>query len=284
MADAALPVETDRIVITADGGGTGLGLGELVRYRDLLVVLAYRDYRVRYAQTFLGLMWAFLQPAATLLIFSVVFGRAVGIDTGAVPYPLFAASGMAVWSYFAYVLGQSGTSIIGAQEMIKKIYFPRLVIPLSKAVVGFVDFGITSLLILGMMLYYRILPSPHFAFLPLFALAGILAALAVGIWMSALTIRFRDFQHVVPFLVQVGLYATPVAYPASLVTEAVPRWAAVVYYLNPMAGITEGFRWAILGTAPPGALSFLSVGVTFVLLVGGLYYFKSVERTMADLV
>lgn len=257
---------------------------ELLRYRDLLLVLAYRDYRVRYAQTFLGLAWAFLQPTATLLIFSIIFGRAVGIDTGAVPYPLFAVCGMAAWSYFAYVFSQSGTSIIGAQEMIKKIYFPRLVIPLSKAVVGFIDLAITAMLILALMVYYGAAPSPHIAFLPLFASAGIAAALAVGIWTSALTIRYRDFQHVIPFVVQVGLYATPVAYPAALVTDVVPGWAGVVYYLNPMAGITEGFRWAILGTNPPARLSYLSLGITLLLLLGGLVYFKSVERTMADLV
>ena len=277
-------MQTPTTVITADVWRTRLDLGELLRYRDLFLVLAYRDYRVRYAQTFLGLAWAFLQPIVTLLIFSIIFGRAVGIATGDVPYPLFAVCGMAAWSYFAYVVSQSGTSIIGAQEMIKKIYFPRLVIPLSKAVVGFIDFGITILLILALLLYYGVFPSPHIAFLPLFACAGVVAALAVGIWTSALTIRYRDFQHVLPFVVQVGLYATPVAYPAALVTDVVPGWAGVVYYLNPMAGITEGFRWAVLGTNPPARLSYLSLGITLLLLLGGLVYFKSVERTMADLV
>ena len=272
------------IVITADGRQGRPDLREMIRYRDLLWVLAYRDYRVRYAQTFLGLTWAFLQPTATLLIFALVFGRAVGIDTGAVPYPLFAVCGLAAWSYFAYVLSQSGTSIIGAQEMVKKVYFPRLIIPLSKAVVGLVDFAIACALILALMLYYGVLPSRNVVFLPLFALAGIAAALAVGIWMSALTIRYRDFQHVVPFLVQVGLYASPVAYPAALVTDVVPRWAGVLYYLNPMTGVAECFRWSLLGTAPPNGLAYLSLGITLALLFGGLSYFRSVERTMADLV
>lgn len=272
------------VVVVDAEAGPRLDLGELLRYRDLFLVLAYRDYRVRYAQTFLGLTWAFVQPAVTLLIFSVVFGRAVGIETGAIPYPLFAVCGMATWSYFAYVLSQSGTSIIGAQEMVKKIYFPRLMIPLSKAAVGFVDFGITTVLILLLMLYYGVAPSANIVFAPVFALMGIVAALAVGIWMSALTIRYRDFQHVVPFLVQVGLYATPIVYPAVLVTEAVPRWAVVLYFLNPMAGVTEGFRWSILGTTPPGPLSSVSFGIAVVLFVGGLHYFGRVERTMADLV
>lgn len=272
------------IVIDADRPRTGLDLGELIRYRDLFTALAYRDYRVRYAQTFLGFTWAFLQPTATLIIFTVVFGRAARIDTGPVPYPLFAVCGMAAWSYFAYVLSQSGTSLIGAQEMIKKIYFPRLIIPLSKAAVGFIDFGITAVLILLLMLYYGIAPSSHIVFLPLFAGMGIVTALAVGVWMSALTIRYRDFQHVVPFLVQVGLYATPVAYPAALVTDNVPHWASVLYFLNPMAGVTEGFRWSVLGTDPPTALSYLSLSVTVLLLFAGVWYFRSVERVMADLV
>jgi len=270
-------------IVEAEASG-GPDLAELYRYRDLFLVLAYRDYRVRYAQTFLGMMWAFLQPAAMLLVFSLVFGRAVGIDTGDVPYPLFAVSGMATWSYFAYVLSQSGTSIIGAQEMVKKIYFPRLAIPLSKAAVGFIDFGITTVLILMLMLYYGVAPSANVVFLPVFALLGILAALAVGIWVSALTVRFRDVQHVVPFMVQVGLYATPVAYPASLVTDAVPPWVAAVYYMNPMAGVTEGFRWAILDTAPPAPVSYLSFAVVLVLFLTGLAYFGRVERTIADIV
>ena len=271
-------------VVTSDSGPIRLDLVELFQYRDLLFVLAYRDYRVRYAQTALGLAWAFLQPAATLLVFSIVFGRAAGIDTGSVPYPLFAACGIATWSYFAYVLSQSGTSIIGAQEMIKKIYFPRLIVPLSKAFVGFIDFGIAVGLIVVLMLYYGVLPSANVALLLIFALAGVIAALAAGIWISALTIRYRDFQHVIPFMVQVGLYATPVAYPAVLVTDVLPGWARVVYYLNPMVGITEGFRWALLGTAPPPHdLTAVSMGATMFLFVGGLYYFSKVEKIMADL-
>lgn len=272
------------IVIDSDQGLRGLGLGELLRYRDLFLVLAYRDYRIRYAQTFMGLTWAFLQPAATLLIFTLVFGRAIGVDTESIPYPLFAVCGMAAWSYFAYVLAQSGTSIIASQEMVKKIYFPRLIIPLSKAAVGFMDFGITTLLIFVFMVYYSVPPAPTVLVFPFFAIMGIVAALAVGIWMSALTIRYRDFQHVIPFLVQVGLYATPVAYPASLVTDALPPWAGALYFLNPMAGVTEGFRWSLLGTAPPPAFSYVSLIIACVLLVSGLYYFRGVERTMADVV
>lgn len=277
------PKTNQTIVITPERASLGMDLRELFRYRDLFWVLAYRDFRVRYAQTFLGLTWAFVQPAATLLIFTVVFGRAVRIDTGAVPYPLFAVCGMAAWSYFAYVLSQSGTSIVGAQEMVKKIYFPRLIIPLSKAVVGFVDFGITLLMVLCLMAWYGVPPSTHLLWLPLFAGLGFLASLSLGVWVSALSIRYRDFQHVVPFAVQLGLYATPVAYPAKLVTQALPDWAVVIYYLNPMAGVTEGFRWAILGTTPPTPLSGVSAAISVVLFLAGLIYFQRVERTMADL-
>ena len=232
-------------VIAAEQTGR-VDLGELFRYRDLLAVLAYRDYRVRYAQTFLGLAWAFVQPAMTLLILTLLFGRGARVATHGVPYPLFAMCGLASWSYFAYVLSQSGTSIVGAQEMVKKIYFPRLIIPLSKAGVGFVDFCIAMLMVVALMIVYRRVPPPTMVFLPFFILVGIVAALAVGIWMSALTIRYRDFQHVVPFLVQLGSDDDSIAYPASLVTDAVPRWAAVAYYVNPMAGVVEGFRWALL--------------------------------------
>ena len=237
----------NRTIVDADKQKLNLNLRELFNYRDLFLILAYRDLRVRYAQTFLGFFWAFLQPAATLLIFTVVFGKAVKVDTGGVPYPLFAITGMTAWTYFAFVLNQSGNSIIGAQEMVKKIYFPRLVIPLSKAVVGFVDFAIAFLFLAVMMLIYSFAPSANILYLPVFILLTIISALAVGIWLSALTIRYRDFQHVVPFLVQFGLYATPTAYPAETIINNLPDWAVAIYYLNPMAGVVEGFRWSVLG-------------------------------------
>jgi lipopolysaccharide transport system permease protein len=273
-----------RIVVDASKRGLSLNLKELLDYRDLFLILAYRDLRIRYAQTFLGLTWAFLQPAATLLIFTVVFGRAVKVDTGGVPYPVFAITGMTAWTYFAFVLNQSGNSIIGAQEMVKKIYFPRLVIPLSKAVVGFVDFLIAFGILVVLMVIYRIVPSANLVFLPIFILLTIVSALAVGIWLSALTIRYRDFQHVVPFLVQFGLYATPIAYPSETIINNLPRWGTVLYYLNPMAGVVEGFRWSVLGGTPPNAFAYLSFGVMVLLFVTALIYFKRVERVMADIV
>lgn len=273
-----------RIVVDANKRGFSINLKELLDYRDLFLIMAYRDLRIRYAQTFLGLVWAFLQPAATLLIFTVVFGKAVKVDTGGIPYPVFAITGMTAWTYFAFVLNQSGNSIIGQQEMVKKIYFPRLVIPLSKAVVGFVDFLIAFAILFVLMIIYSVQPSANIVFLPAFILLTIISALAVGIWLSALTIRYRDFQHVVPFLVQFGLYATPIAYPSETIIDNLPRWGTVLYYLNPMAGVVEGFRWSVLGGAAPNSLAYLSFGVVILLFITGLIYFKRVERVMADIV
>lgn len=273
-----------RIIVDATKRGFSLNLKELLEYRDLFLILAYRDLRVRYAQTFLGLAWAFLQPAATLLIFTVVFGRAVKVDTGGIPYPVFAITGMTAWSYFSFVLNQSGNSIIGAQEVVKKIYFPRLVIPLSKAVVGFVDFLMAFAILVALMVVYRVMPSANLVFLPVFIVLTVVSSLAVGIWLSALTIRYRDFQHVVPFLVQFGLYATPIAYPSETIIDNLPRWGTVLYYLNPMAGVVEGFRWSVLGGTPPNAFAYLSFGMMALLFVTALVYFKRVERVMADIV
>lgn len=273
----------NKIIVDANKGRFSLNLKELFAYRDLFLVLAYRDLRIRYAQTFLGLVWVFLQPIITLLIFTLVFGRFVKVDTGGVPYPVFALCGMSAWTYFSFVMNQSGNSIIGAQEMIKKIYFPRLIIPLSKAVVGLVDFFVALLLLIILLIVYQVPVSINIVLLPLFILMTVISSLAVGIWLSALTIRYRDFQHVTPFLVQVGLYVTPIAYPSEMVMGSLPKWGAVLFYLNPMAGIVEGFRWSVLGLEQPHALSYLSFSVVILLFITGLLYFKRVEKIMADI-
>jgi lipopolysaccharide transport system permease protein len=274
----------DKIVVDAKKRSIGLNIKELIQYKDLFFILAYRDLKVRYAQTYLGLMWAFLQPATTLVIFTVVFGKAVKVDTGDVPYPLFAICGMSCWAYFSFVLNQAGSSIIGSQEMVKKIYFPRLVIPLSKAVVGFVDFGIAILFLVILFVVYNVVPAGPLYFLPIFILLDIITALAIGIWLSALTIRYRDFQHIVPFFVQFGLYATPVGYPSALIIKNLPEWGNILFFLNPMAGVVEGFRWSIIGGNPPNAYAFISFFVVVFLFITGLYYFRKVERIMADIV
>ena len=259
-------------------------LKELFRYRDLFLVLAYRDLKVRYAQTFLGLAWALFQPIATLAAMMLIFQKALDIDTGDVPYVLYAFSGISAWTYFAFVLKESGNSVIGAGHVIKKIYFPRLIIPLSKAVVGLVDYCITLVLLTGMMIWYSYVPGPEIFLLPLFILATIISSLTVGIWVSALSIRYRDLQHIIPFFVQFGLFVTPVAYPSELLIERIPKWASFLYYLNPMAGVVDGFRWCLFGGSPPHQLALFSYGVVVVFFIGSLYYFRRSERTLADIV
>jgi lipopolysaccharide transport system permease protein len=271
-------------VVDSSKSSIKLNLRELYKYKDLFLTLSYRDIRVRYAQTFIGLIWAFIQPATTLIIFSFVFGKFVNVDTGDTPYPVFAIIGISLWTYFSFVLSQAGNSIIGAQEMVKKIYFPKLVIPLSKAIVGLIDFAVSLIILIFMFIYYQIIPSNNLMFIPLFILLTIFCSLAFGIWLSALTIRYRDFQYVVPFLVQFGLYITPIAYPMEVVINNLPDWAAVLYHLNPMAGIIEGFRWCLLGGAAPSIYFWISVLVTIILLISGLFFFKRIEKKMADII
>ena len=273
-----------KTIVDANRNDSGLGFHELLRYKDLFLILAYRDFRVRYAQTYLGFIWAFVQPALTLIVFSVVFGRVAKVDTGSIPYPVFAMVGMSAWTYFAFVFGQSGNSIIGAQGMIKKIYFPRLVIPLGKAVVGLIDFLIVFVFLVILMIIYQVPVSGNVIWLPVFFSLNVISSLSVGIWLSALTVRYRDFQHITPFMVQFGLYITPIAYPADLVVKNVPDWAAFLYFLNPMSGVVEGYRYSILGVGEIGYLSLLSFVFVLILFVLGIFYFKKVEKVMADIV
>lgn len=266
-----------RFVISSQSPPFTQRVKELIQYKDLLWTLTYRDFRVRYAQTALGLIWAFIQPFFTLLIFILVFGKVLKIETG-IPYPLFILSGMALWNYFAYVMTQSGTSIIGSQAIISKIYFPRLIIPVSKAIVGLIDLGIVLFLLLACFIYYGVIPSERMVFMPLILIFSMACSLGIGILLSSLSIRFRDFQHVIPFLVQLGLYATPIAYPISLVPTKY-QWIA---YVNPMAGIIESFRWSILGLECNTfgcAISYLSACTLFTV---GLVVFFRTEKTLAD--
>jgi lipopolysaccharide transport system permease protein len=258
-------------------------LKEIFRYKDLFYTLTWRDFRIRYAQTTIGFLWAILQPVVTLLILTLVFGRFVGVKTE-VPHVLFTVAGMSIWSYFSYVMTNSGNSIIASQSIVKKIYFPRLIIPLSKAIVGFIDFGISLLIMVVLMIYFGITPSSNIWFAPLFIIMGIVAALGVGIWLSALTVRYRDFQHVVPFMVQIGLYITPIAYPAEFAVKQLPEWAATIYYLNPMAGVVQGFRWSMFGSEAPGDLIYVSIGIIILIFISGMAYFSKVEDEMADYV
>lgn len=258
-----------------------LNINELYHYKDLFLTLTYREYRVRYAQTFLGFLWAFLQPVATLIIFSLIFGRAIKVDTGTIPYPIFALSGLVAWTYFSFVVSQAGKVLINSQNMIQKIYFPRLILPLSQALIGLVDFAITFILLISAMIWYGVAPSPHIYFLPFFMIMAIIAALSMGIWISALTIRYRDFMHIIPFIIQIGLYATPVAYS----TLYIPSKYHLLYYsLNPMAGIVEGFRWCIIGQETIQPYTFISFGIVIILFITSLIYFKKVEKIMSDII
>lgn len=273
----------ERTIIDANKRKILPDLKELYRYRDLFLTLSWRDFRVRYAQTSIGLLWALIQPLLTLLILTLVFGRFVGVETN-IPHILFTVAGTSIWTYFSYVMINSGNSIISNQGMVKKIYFPRIIIPLSKTLVGFIDFGISLIIMISLMIYYGVVPSSDVWLAPFFLLLGIIAALGVGIWLSALTVRYRDFQHVVPFIVQLGLYITPIAYPAEFATKELPQWATSIYYLNPMAGVVQGFRYSVFGGTPPGDMMWISIGMIVILFITGLIYFSKVEKEMADLV
>jgi len=236
-----------KTIIEAGRSKFSVNIGEIIQYRDLLFMLAYRDYKVRYAQTALGFLWALIQPLLTLLIFILVFDKAVKVETGDIPYPVFAMTGMWAWSYFSYVIMQAGSSIVSSQALVTKIYFPRLIIPISKSMVGFIDFLIAFAMLFVLMSWYRVPLAGNILALPLMILEVIILSLATGIWLSALTIRFRDIQYVIPFLVQIGLYVSPIGYPSS----RIPQEYKPFYYLNPMAGVIDGFRWSILGTPLP---------------------------------
>ncbi len=262
-------------------GWGALKLRDLWEYRELLYFLVWRDVKVRYKQTALGAAWAILQPVLSMLVFSVFFGRLAKVPSDGVPYPVFAYIGLLPWQLFAYALTESSGSLVSNQNLITKVYFPRLVIPLSAVLAGLVDFGLSFCVALGLLWYYGITPGAAVVALPLFVLLAVATALAVGLWLSALNVQFRDVRYTIPFLTQFWLFATPVAYPSSLVPE---RWRAL-YGLNPMAGVVEGFRWALLGKAvSPGPLLAVSVLVVAVMLVGGLFYFRRMERTFADVV
>jgi lipopolysaccharide transport system permease protein len=272
-------IKTHVLVIRPSRGWLGLKLGELWNYRELLYFLAWRDIKVRYKQTALGVAWAILQPVMTMLVFSVFFGRLAKMPSDGIPYPIFVFAALIPWQLFSYALTESANSLVGNQNLIKKVYFPRLVIPMSSVLGGLMDFGISFLLLLGLMAYYHIHPGPAILLLPLFVLLAVLTALGVGVWLAALNVQFRDVRYTIPFLTQFWLFATPVAYPSSLVPE---RWRAL-YGLNPMAGVVEGFRWVLLGKSRgPGFPIVVSTLAVLALLVGGLAYFRRMEKTFAD--
>lgn len=262
-------------------GWVSLRLRELWQYRELLYFLVWRDVKVRYKQTALGAAWAIIQPFFTMLIFTLFFGRLAKMPSDDVPYSIFAFTALVPWTFFANGFSQASNSLVGSANLIKKVYFPRLTIPIATVFSDLVDFGLAFLVLLAMMAYYRIVPSIHVAWLPFFLLLAIVTALGVGLWLSALNVHYRDIRYVIPFLTQVWMFATPIAYPSSLLSEP---WRTV-YGLNPMAGVVEGFRWALLGTdTAPGPIICVSTLAAIGILVSGAFYFRRMERTFADVV
>lgn len=277
------------VVIESRRRWQGLDLGELWRYRDLLGTLIARDLKVRYKQTELGIAWVLVQPLATTGIFAVLFqfllGQGQAPTVGQVPYFLSTFCAMLPWQLFAESLSRAGGSLVTSRELITKVYFPRLVVPLSSVLGALVDFAIAAVAMGGMMLIWRVQPSWAIVTLPAFVLLAILASLAVGLWLSALAGQYRDFLYVQPFLIQVGMFLSPVIYPTAFLRSHLPDWALLLYGLNPMAGVIEGFRWALLGTAePPGLVLIPSVLMTALLLVAGIVYFRRTEATLVDVI
>ena len=258
-----------------------LRLGELWAYRELLYFLIWREIKVRYKQTALGAAWAILQPLTTMVVFSIFFGRLARIPSDGVPYPVFAFCALLPWQLFAFALTESSNSVVANQRLITKVYFPRLIIPIAAVAVGLVDFAIAFVVLGAMLFYFGIQPGLAIATVPLWTLLAVATALGVGLWLAALNVRYRDVRYTLPFVAQLWLFVTPVAYPSSLVPQA---WRTL-YALNPMVGVVEGFRWALLGgTGSPGAMVFVSAAVVAAILVSGLFYFRRVERTFADVI
>ena len=274
-------VEPAPLRIQASRGWAPLSLGDIWAYRELLYFLVWRDVKIRYKQTVLGAAWAIIQPFLTMVVFSVFFGRLAKMPSDGLPYPLFAFAALVPWTFFANGLNQASNSLVGSAALVKKVYFPRLVIPFAAVVAGAVDLVLALFVLVGMMGYYGFVPSANIVFLPLFFLLALMAALAVGLWLSALNVEFRDVRYTVPFLTQLWLFVTPIAYPSSLLSEP---WRTL-YGLNPMAGVVEGFRWCLLRSGGrPGGMIVASSVATVVLLVGGAFYFRRMERTFADVI
>jgi lipopolysaccharide transport system permease protein len=268
------------IIIEARKGWWHFNWRDLWDYRELLFFLVWRDIKVRYKQTLLGASWALIQPTLQLVVFTIIFGRLAGVNTNGIPYPLFNLAGLLPWQFFANTVSQAANSLVGSASIVRKVYFPRLAIPTASVLAGTVDFGLSFLILLALMFWYQWAPTPAVFLLPLFLILGMITALGVGFWLSAINARYRDVRHATPFLIQLWLFATPVVYPSNLIEG---HWQ-LVYALNPMVSVVEGFRWALLGTQPPSLLMFISVTTAVALFSSGLLYFQTVERKFADII
>jgi lipopolysaccharide transport system permease protein len=280
---AALEASPRRIVrIHPSTSWVSLRLNELWEYHELLYFLVWRDIKVRYKQTVLGASWAIIQPFFTMVVFSLFFGRLAKVPSDGIPYPVFSFAALVPWMFFANAVTHSSNSLVESANLIKKVYFPRLCVPIASVLSGIVDFVLAFLMLLLLIHAYDIRPTANVLWLPLLMLLALTTALGVGFWISALNVQFRDFRYIVAFMVQIWMFATPIAYPSSLLTEP---WQRAIYGLNPMVGVVEGFRWALLGTktAPGPAVAVSSVAAV-ACLIGGAYYFRRLERRFADVV
>jgi len=282
MTDLNLPLTHKKPLISIEPqrGWVSLDLADLWRYRELLLLLTWRDIKVRYAQTVLGASWAILQPVLTMIIFSIIFGQLAKLPSDGVPYPVFTYTALLPWQLFAFSLTNSSQSLVGSQNLVSKVYFPRLIIPIASVLPGLADFAVSFLVLIGMLVFYQIPITARILALPLFLSLALMSALAVGLWLSALNVEYRDIRYVVPFLTMFWQYATPVAYSASLIPE---KWR-LLYGLNPMTGVVEGFRWALLGSGQVGGMIWVSVAIIIFLFISGLVYFKRMEATFADVI
>jgi len=282
VGDLLVPA-VDRLVtiIQPPKGWVPLELRGLWEYRDLLYLFVWRDLKLRYKQTMVGASWAIIQPFIAMVVLSIFFGKLIKVPSEGIPYPIFAYTALVPWMYFVNALTQSSNSVVGNYTMITRVYFPRLVIPITTVVTGLLDFAIAFAILIGMMLFYGIVPTAAIWTLPFFILLTIATALGLGLWLAALNVEYRDVRFILPFLTQILFFITPVAYPSSLVPEP---WRAI-YSLNPMVGVVEGFRWALLGKAqPPSVVLVISVIAVIGLLIGGLYFFRYKEGTFADVI
>jgi lipopolysaccharide transport system permease protein len=267
--------------IAPSKGWVPLKLEDLWEYRELLYFIVWRDIKVRYKQTALGATWAIIQPFFTMLVFAIFFGHLAKVPSDGMPYPLFSFAALVPWTFFANGLSQSSNSLVGSGTLITKVYFPRLIIPLAAVFSGIVDFVLAFLVLLVMMIYFGLLPTLNVLWLPLFLLLAFTTSLGVGLWLSALNVEYRDVRHIVPFITQFWMLATPIGYPSSLLHEP---WRTL-YALNPMVGVVEGFRWALLGSnAAPGPIIAVSSAAALMILVSGAFYFRRMEKTFADLI
>ena len=255
-------------------------LNELWDYRELLISFTMRDIKIRYKQTALGFLWAIIQPLFMMVIFTVIFGGFAKIPSEGIPYPLFSFAALLPWMLFSEGLTRSTMSMVTNSNIMTKVYFPRLIMPISGILSPLVDFAVSISILVLMMAYYGFVPTINVVFLPLFILLALATSLGIGLWLSALNVKYRDFQYTVPFIIQLWMYASPVVYPASMIPEAIRP----LYGMNPMAGVIEGFRWALLGTEIPGLMILVSVGVVTLLLISGMFYFRRMEQYYADVV